>query len=94
MKGVADTLNRGMLLDPEFHVLGNKTDLFISHIMFTQNVIILWKIKEDEWKAAAVRENHIDSYGFAGPSFYDLSRSEYTKWKTQVSWEIAGMQRP
>ena len=37
LKGVADTLNRGMLLDPGYHVLGNKVDQLMSHIMFSQN---------------------------------------------------------
>ncbi len=94
MKCVADTLNRGTFLDPDFHVLGNKVDMLVSHILFSQNIVILWKKDAAEWAAADIQAKHIDSYQFGGENFLDHSRTEYKKWKAEVTWEIAGMQRP
>ena len=93
LKGVADTLNRGMLLDPEYHVLHNKTDHLISHIMFSQNVVMLWKKKASQWVEAQIQENHIDRYAFGTPSFVDQTRKHYKSWKSQNTWDVAGMQR-
>ena len=92
LKGVADTINRGMLLDPEFHILGNKVDMLVSHLMFSQNVVVMWK-KDKHWESANIQEKHIDSYQFTSPDIFDLTRRDYKIWKAQTSWEIAGMNR-
>ena len=92
LKGVADTLNRGMLLDPEYHVLHNKTDHLISHIMFSQNAVVLWKKDRSLWANAKIQEKHIDAYQFGAPSFVDETRNHYKSWKAQNTWDVAGMQ--
>ena len=93
LKGVADTLNRGMLLDPDYHVLHDKTDHLVSHIMFSQNAVALWKKDTALWVEAQIQEKHIDSYGFGTPQIVDKTRSHYKSWKSQNTWDVAGMQR-
>ena len=91
LKGVADTINRGMLLDPDFHILGNKVDTLVSHIMFSLNTIVMWKKDSKQWESANIQEKHIDNYQFTSSELFDLRREEYKKWKAGISWEIAGM---
>ena len=55
LKGVVDTINRGMLLDPSYHVLGNGVDKEMSHIMFSQNCVGIWKKDNAKWNAAGVQ---------------------------------------
>jgi len=93
LKGVADTINRGMLLDPDFHILGNKVDTLVSHIMFSLNIIVMWKKDLKQWESANIQEKHIDNYQFTSSELFDLRREEYKKWKAGISWEIAGMNR-
>ena len=97
LKGVADTLNRGMLLDPEYNILHDKTDHLISHIMFSQNVVMMWKKNASLWAEAQIQEKHIDTYQ-SGSSEYlekvDQTRKHYNTWKNHNTWEIEGMERP
>ena len=93
LKGVADTLNRGIFLDPDYHVLRNGVDHMISHILFSQNVVVMWKKHISVWEAN-VQTVHIDSYPYGNPKFVDPARKKLTLWKMNNTWEIAGMKRP
>ena len=95
LKGVADTLNRGVLLDPEYHVLHNKMDHLISHITFAQGCVMMWKKIAPLWEKANIQRDQIENYRFAVPEYgnFDETRQHYKSWKTANTWEVAGMQR-
>jgi hypothetical protein len=64
LKGVVDTINRGVLLDPGYHVLYRAVDHLVSHVAFSQNCVILWRKDQAKWNAAGVQGRNIENYHF------------------------------
>jgi len=89
LKGVADTLNRGVLLDPSFSILRGNVDHLMSHITFSQNCVIIHKKIPDVWKEA--EHNTVQNYHF--PAAMDSTRQDYLQYKSSSNWEINGMIR-
>jgi hypothetical protein len=89
LKGVADTMNRGMLLDPSFSILHGNVDHLMSHITFSQNCIIIHKKYPEAWKQA--EHNTVHNYQF--PSFMEPTRRDYRLYKSIANWDISGMVR-
>lgn len=95
LKGVVDTLNRGMLLDPSYHVLADAVDHLVSHVAFSQNCVMLWRRSEADWSAKEVQRKNIENYHLAREM--DPSRSAFKEYKATRggrSWDVTGMQRP
>lgn len=90
LKGIVDTLNRAMLLDPEYHVLKGGVDKFISHILFSQNVVVMWKKDSQVWAEAEI-DKKISDYPLK--EFMDPARTDYKKWKSENTWLVTGMEQ-
>ena len=90
LKGIVDTLNRAMLLDPEYHVLEGGVDKLISHILFSQNAVIMWKKESRVWEAAEV-DKFIKDYWFRDQM--DPTRTHYEKWKSDNTWSVTGTEQ-
>ena len=88
--GIVDTLNRAMLLDPEYHVLEGGVDMLISHILFSQNAVIMWKKESQVWEAAEV-DKFIRDYWFK--EMMDPRRTHYDKWNSENKWSVTGMEQ-
>jgi len=89
LKGVADTLNRGMLLDPTFSILHGNVDHLMSHITFSQNCVFMNKKHQEDWKQA----EHNTVHNYHNPSNMEPTRNDYLQYKSTAIWDISGMER-
>eukprot|EP00227_Mantoniella_beaufortii_P006538 CAMPEP_0197614178 /NCGR_PEP_ID=MMETSP1326-20131121/59392_1 /TAXON_ID=1155430 /ORGANISM="Genus nov. species nov., Strain RCC2288" /LENGTH=414 /DNA_ID=CAMNT_0043183047 /DNA_START=164 /DNA_END=1408 /DNA_ORIENTATION=- len=95
LKGIADVLNRGVLLDPSYSILHGNVDHLMSHITFSQNCIMIHKKDQEQWKHA--EQHNIQNYHRAEAAAYkprlDPSRRDYRRYKATSNWEVSGMNR-
>ena len=88
LKGVADVINRGMLLDNEYSVMHKAVDHLVSHITFSLNCVIMHKKDKELW---ASPDKNALNYHLS--MFMDPARTDYYKYRSTANWEVDGMER-